>query len=826
MKQILAITPVLLAVVLAGAARGASTTERMAQVTAPKPQMHTLTPVPMKNVSIDDAFWSSRISLWREKTIGDCFDKFEKVGAFHNFDRVAKGQTGGHEGAPFWDGLAYETITGASDFLAAHPDPALEARIDGYIDRIAAAAAVDPDGFVNTYTTLGTNSHRWGLGVAERGDEDDVQKHDVYNAGCLIEAGAHYYRATGKTKFLAVATRLANTMCRDIGPAPKANVVPGHAIIEQSLAELSQLYKEHPELAGKLSVAGSQSQIAVPVVPNDYLKLSWFFIENRGNHKGRLDYGAYDQDDKPVLQQDAMEGHAVRSELLANGVVKASLISGRSDYAGVLQRWWSNMTEKRMYLTGGLGAVGSYEGFGADYQLPNNGYAETCANIAGGFFSQNMNLAFGDAHYADILERELYNGALSHIALTGDAYYYQNPLSSKDRQREDWAGCPCCPPMFLKMMGALPGDIYATDASGVYVNLFVGGSAKIDTDKLHLTLKQETAYPWKGRVTLHVAPKQPARFRVALRVPDWCEGATFLVNHTKMSPAILRGYALIERTWKAGDTIEMDMPMPARQVKAAPQVLDNAGRVALMRGPIVYCLEGVDNGDDTASMVIPPATQIKDQYEADLLGGVVLLHGSATRVTQKGAGVQTVPANFTAIPFYANSNRKPTAMDVWIADNPATARPETVAGGAVVTASHSNPGDTTAALNDRLEPKASDDETIPRFTWWDHRGGEEWVQYDFPAAQRVSGVDVYWWDETRVHRDCRVPQSWTVQYLDNGQWKPVSNSSPYGTQVDRFNHVAFAPVNTTALRITVQQQTGWSGGILEWRVQEQEEPTK
>ena len=430
-------------------------------------------------------------------------------------------------------------------------------------------------------------------------------------------------------------------------------------------------------------------------------------------------------------------------------------------------------------------------------------------------------MAFGDAHYADILERELYNGALSHISLTGDEYFYQNPLSAKDRRRESWSGCPCCPPMFLKLMGELPGDIYATDADGVYVNLFIGSNAKIDNGNLHLTLRQETEYPWKGLTILHVTPAHPSRFQIALRVPDWCEGATFRVNHKKISPTLVRGYAAIDRTWKTGDTVEMDMPMPVRQVKADPQVQDDAGRVALMRGPIVYCLEGVDNGD-TSSIVIPAKTAIKDHYEAGVLGGAVLLRGQGLRLVKKGASVQSIPAAITAIPFYANSNRQPTSMDVWVADSAATAHPVTLAGEATATASHSNPGDTLAALNDSVEPKASDDDSIPRFTWWDHRGGEEWAQYDFPAARRISSVDVYWWDETRVHRDCRVPQSWVVQYLDHGQWKPVANSAPYGTSVDQFNHVAFAPVTTTALRITAQLQPNWSGGILEWRVSEDE----
>lgn len=625
---------------------------------------HPLTPVPSRNVTITDGFWTPKLTTWRKTTINDSFDKFEKTGALDNFDRVAAGQTGGHRGEPWWDGLIYEMITAGADFLAAHPDPALEKRVDGYIARIAAAAAVDPEGFVNTDVTLDHVGSRWSETPTPGDKHNDVWPHTLYNAGCLVEAGVHYYRATGDTRLLKVATRMANYMCRIMGPPPRQNIVPGHAIAEQAFVGLYRLYHEQPTLKQK---------IGEPIDESQYLKLAEFWIENRGNHAGRENTGAYNQDDRPVLQQPSLEGHAVRAALLASGVAAAAAVNGRQEYLQTAACWWQNMAEAKMYVTGGLGAIPSIEGFGADYDLPNNGYAETCAAVAGGFFSRNMNLATGQARYVDVLERELYNGALSGVSLSGDHYFYTNKLAGDPSNRRiEWHGIPgstpCCPPMFLKLMGLFPACLYATDAEGVYVNLYAGSRAEIKTDQLHLSLQQTTNYPWDGDVTLTVTPHKSARFGVNLRIPDWAHGATVAVNAraVKSVPRV-NGYMHLERTWKAGDVVTLHLPMPIQRVKADPRVAADVGRVALMRGPIVYCLEGLDNDGHVRSLVIPPTAAITAEYRPDLLGGVTVLQGEAEVVPQ-GAKTPVTPTKFTAIPFYANSNRAATEMDVWIAD--------------------------------------------------------------------------------------------------------------------------------------------------------------
>ncbi len=776
-------------------------------------QFHPLNPVPGPAVTIDDQFWSPKLALWRQTTINDCFDKFEKTGAFDNFDRVRDHQTGGHHGDPWWDGLVYEMITASAEFLATHPDPALARRIEGYVERIAAAAAVDPDGYVNTDVTLNHVGFRWSDPPAPGDDHDDVVPHTVYNAGCLVEAGVQLYRATGNTRLLQVATRMANYMCRIMGPPPRQNIVPGHALAEQAFVNLYLLYREQPAL---------KRQVAGPVDEKQYLQLAEFWIENRGHHDGRKDMGAYDQDDKPVLQQASLEGHAVRAGLLAAGLAKAAAVNRRPDYLQTADRWWQNMVEAKMYVTGGLGAIPSFEGFGADYDLPNNGYAETCAAVAGGFFSQNLNLATGQAKYADTLERVLYNGALSGVAVSGNRYFYQNPLASgPEARRWEWHGCPCCPPMFLKLMGALPGSIYATDDAGVYVNLFIGSRARIDTGPLHLALSQTSNYPWDDNIRFTVTPQRPSRFNLNLRIPGWAQQATVAVNGraVKILP-VVNGYARVERRWKVGDTVTLHLPMPVQRVHADPRVAANIGRVALMRGPVVYCVEGLDNGGHARPLILPADVAITPAPRPDLLGGVTVLTGTAQVSRQGTPATHLETVAFTAIPFYTNTNREPTDMEVWIAADAAHAPVLTLASAATPSASHCFANDTVAALNDGIEPRASDDTTIPRMTWWDHRGTTEWVQYDFKTPRRVAGVEVYWWDERRIHQNCRVPQSWTVQYVDGGQWRSVTGASAYGTAMDTFNHVTFTPVTTTALRLLVQLQPQWSAGVLEWRVLE------
>jgi len=647
-------------------------------------QLH---PVPIQQVTVNDAFWTPKRDVWQRVTIIDAFTKFEndRGGALNNFDRVRDGLKGNHAGPPWYDGLIYEMIRGSSDFLAAHPDPELDRRLDGYILRIAAAAAKDPNGYVNTYTQLDEPGHQWGLHGGFL-----LWQHEVYNAGALVEAAVHHYRATGKTSLLNVAVKFANYMAELMGTPPKKNIVPAHPLPEEALVKLYLLFRQEPQLKAK---------VASPVNEAAYLRLAEFWIENRGVHAGAPDWtdqkkaeewvraekygdsrpswGAYSSDDGPALRQSTIKGHAVRASLLWTGVAAAASVNQRDDYKSAAERVWTNLTERRMHITGGTGAFAKDEAFGADYQLPNDAYLETCAAVAAGFFHRNMGLLEGQARYFDELERVLYNGALGGVSLKGDTYFYENPLvAGMDRARWPWHDCPCCPPMFLKMMGAMPGYIYATDDSGLYVNLFVGSRATAGVGEKKVSLSQSTRYPWEGYVEIRLESDTPADFPLYVRIPGWSKSVNLKLNGQTLADwTKVRGYALLRRTWKKGDTLEVLFPMPVERIRSHPSVANNAGRVALMRGPIVYALESVDQAEPVRFLSFPQDARLEPEFRPDLLGGVTVIQGTALTQSSDWSGLLYTPfdrlpapktTTFTAIPYYTNANRGPVDMLVWV----------------------------------------------------------------------------------------------------------------------------------------------------------------
>jgi len=644
----------------------------------------TVAPAPLAQVEISDEFWGPKLAVWRNTTIPDCFVKFEKTGAFKNFDRVRDGENGGHDGPPWYDGLIYEMIRAAADFLTVKPDPALESQIDGYIERIAAAAAKDPDGYIETFTQLMEPDHRWGL----NGGYERIQ-HDLYNAGALMEAGTHYYEATGRTTLLNVAVRMANLMFKTMGPPPKRNIIPSHPLAEEAAVNLYRLFRDHPEVKDKVDM---------PVNERDFLSLAEFWLEARGHHCGKPDWehtnetecqkfirdklygddrpswGAYAQDHKPLLEQETIEGHAVRATLVCAGLAAAARADARDDYTHAAQRLWENMVYKKMHLTGGVGAFANDEKFGPDYVLPNNAYLETCAAVGAGFFHENMFLLFQEGKYIDELERVLYNGVLSGVSLEGNSYFYENPLEATNRQRWEWHGCPCCPPMFLKIMGALPGYVYGIADNSLYVNLFVGSRLTTSLQGRKVMVSQETRYPWDGKVMISPDPEVPVAFDLRIRIPGWSNAFTFTVNGESFNDVpVNHGYAVLRRTWKSGDRISFELPMPVRTVFANPNVEANAGRMALMRGPIVYCLEPADNPTPIKRLFMQSDGGFATEYRADLLGGVILIKGKALTLQEWKDGAlycdnasDTIPVDFTAIPFYANSNRASGDLAVWI----------------------------------------------------------------------------------------------------------------------------------------------------------------
>jgi DUF1680 family protein len=644
-------------------------------------------PLSFQQVRIDDPFWSPKLKVWNTKTVYDVFDKLEgkyepdrpdiiaekaKWGrtrnAFLNFDRVAQGKknTQSHDGPPWYDGLVYETIRGAADLLAEYPDARLEKKIDAYIDRIAAAQDADPDGYLNTYTTLMRPDKRWGTNGG-----DDKWQHDIYNSGMLMEAAIHYYKSTGKTKLLNTAVKLTNYICKQIGPAPKLNVIPGHGGPEETVLKLYRLFKEQPAL---------QKKMTVPVSEDDYLAMAKFWIEQRGNYgepdgsHARKSDSSYNQDHMSVLQQQTIEGHAVRATLLATGVTATALETKNSQYRNTANNYWNNMIGKRMFITGGEGAIADGERFGADYYLPESAYLETCASIGAGFFSEQMNELEADGKYMDEFERIIYNNMLSGVSLSGDHFFYENPLIGNGNKRWAWHDCPCCPPMILKMVGALPQYIYGYNESNVFINLFIGSEASVKMNGADVLLKQTTEYPWKGNIKIEVNPSAPESFAINMRIPGWAaqkenpfdlyrskvNGIEILKVNGKAIPVEpVNGYASIKRVWKKGDMIELVLPMAPRLIAVNEAVQTIRGKLAIASGPVVYGLESIDN-PELKNYTINATAPLKLIYKPTLLNGVNVITGQVADTTGK-------PVNFTAIPFYSIGNREAGAhYQVWI----------------------------------------------------------------------------------------------------------------------------------------------------------------
>lgn len=650
----------------------------------PLEKVHKLSALPLTKVRIKDNFWSPKLKRFREVTLIDSFTKFEndRGGAFDNYDRVVRGDSGYHAGPEWYDGLVNEMIRAAADFLAVQYDADLDKRLDGYIERIARAAAKDSGGYINTWTQLMAPNHRWGFnGGFLRG------QHDVYNAGALVEAAVHHYQATGKVTHLNTAVKFANHMCDIIGPPPKKNVVPAHSLPEEAVVKLYLLFRDNPSLKKK---------VAHPVEEQRYLKLSEFWLENRGNHAGGPDWenddhdtclkyirnceygdsrptwGSYAQDHKSIFEQETLEGHSVRATLMCTGLITTAMVNDRQEYYAAALRLWENMVHKRMHLTGGVGAFHKDEKFGPDYFLPNNAYLETCAAVGAAFFHREMGLAFGDARYVDELERALYNNILNGVSHSGDHYFYQNPLEGHSCSRWEWHVCPCCPPMFLKIMSALPGYIYARDEEGLYVNLFIGSEADFELKGNGIRLTQKTHYPWDGRISITVSPERTRQFPLYLRVPGWVRGSenpgglyrskansneevVLRVNRKKIPLEIERGYARVERRWRAGDQVTLDIPLPIRRVYAHPEVEADRGKVALLRGPLVYCLESIDQPTGISSYALKPDDVLKAQFRPGFLDGATVITGGAWLRDKDSQ--QHRPTTITAIPFYTQCNR-------------------------------------------------------------------------------------------------------------------------------------------------------------------------
>jgi len=781
---------------------------------------YPIRPVQFTDVEVGPGFWFPRMQTNRAVTVPYCFQRCEETGRISNFVAAAERNPDGFEGIYFNDSDVFKIVEGAAYSLALQPDP----QLDKYLDELIAkfAAAQEPDGYLYTAKTSGSKgahgrTPRW----SELGGS-----HELYNVGHMYEAAVAHFQATGKRSLLDIAIKNANLIAQVFGPGPdQRKDVPGHQQIEMGLVRLYRATSDRK-----------------------YLDLAKFFIDMRGRRDVRGSvYGQYCQDHAPLIEQSEAVGHAVRGGYFYAGVADVAALTGDAAYLEAIDRIWQDVIDRKLYLIGSVGQHGAGEGYAGAYKLTNlQAYNETCAAIALALWNQRMFLLHGDSKFADVLERILYNGFLSGVSLSGDRFFYPNPLECDlkfrfnhgDLQRSPWFGCSCCPSNVVRFMPSILGYVYAQRDNDLYVNLFLAGKATVELNGSPVEVVQETDYPWQGKVRITVRPTGSQPFTMRIRIPAWARGQvlpsdlyryadatpslwSLTINGETVRPPIEHGYAVLDRTWQSGDVVELDLPMSVRRVLSNDLVEPNRGRVAFERGPLVYCVEGADHEGRVLDRWIPDDARFTPEHLADLLGGITVLRGEGQAVQRAEDGtVRSQPAEVTMIPYYAWCHRGENEMMVWMprsADLAHVAPLPTIASSSKATASHVWQRDHVLALNDQVEPRNSGDHDLPRFTWWDHCGTSEWVQYELARATEVAGVEVYWFDDTGRGR-CRVPHSWKLLYRDGDAWKPVPTDHEFGIAKDRYNRVEFPPLTTDALRIQVQLQPEFSGGILEWRV--------
>jgi len=774
---------------------------------------YPITPVPFTSVKVTDAFWGQRLKASREVTIPLAFSKCEETGRYKNFVMAAHpSEKNKVEGFTFDDTDVYKTIEGASYSMQTFPNKKLDKYIDSVLTIVAKAQ--EPDGYLYTFRTMNPNhTHEWA--GTKRWEKEEDLSHELYDLGHMIEGAIAHYQATGKRNFLDIAIKYADCAARAIGDKPgQITVVSGHQIAEMALC--------------KLYVLTGQKR---------YLDLAKFLLDKRGYTERKEEYS---QSHKPVVQQDEAVGHAVRAAYMYTGMADVAALTGDTAYIHAIDRIWSNIVNKKLYITGGIGATGNGEAFGNNYELPNmSAYCETCAAIGNVYMNYRLFLLHGDAKYFDVLERSLYNGLISGVSLDGGGFFYPNPLESiGQHQRQPWFGCACCPSNICRFIPSVPGYIYAVHNSDVYVNLFMSNHSDLKVNGKAVELKQSTNYPWTGDVNLEVSPKGKQDFTLKIRVPGWVQnsvvpgnlysytdkkslGYTVKVNGNVVASTIEKGYFSINRAWKKGDKVEVHFDMEARTVKANPAVEADRGKIAVERGPIVYCAEWSDNDFNIFSIILNKKPTFKVERKEDLLFGINTIQTDAQSLSYDAQGkLVTKEVKLNMIPYYAWAHRGSGDMAVWLpVDLSATrpAMPPTVASESKVNASHNVKS--ISAINDGLLPKDENDRTLPYYHWWPKEGTTEWISYDFAAEKTVSRSTVYWFDDA-PWGGCRVPKSWKIFYKDQkGEWLPVENTNAYGVEKGIGNEVIFKPVTTKAIKLEVKLAEKNAAGIFEWEVE-------
>ena len=616
---------------------------------------YTIKPVNIQQVKLTDEFWLPIIKKVQEKTIEYAIQKCEEEGRMDNFLIAGKQKEGTVKGQmPFDDTDVYKIIEGASNTLISEPNPKLEKLLDSLIGIIKIGQ--EKDGYLTTWRTINPAKPPapWVPVIEGKRWESLQISHELYNSGHMIEAAVVHFEATGKRNFLDIAIKNADLLVKTFGDGKdQVQGVPGHQIVETGLVKLYQITNNKA-----------------------YLDLAKYFLDNRGNPKNHKLYGAYSQDDLPVVQQKEAVGHAVRAVYMYAGMTDIAAIENNSDYYKAVNSLWENVVNKKMYITGGIGAKHDGEAFGENYELPNlTAYNETCAAIGNVYWNHRLHNISGNSDYFDVIERSLYNGLISGLSMDGKKFFYPNALESDgvykfnrgECTRQSWFDCSCCPTNLIRFVPSIPGLIYSTAKDVLYVNLYASNTAKITLDKTELQIVQQTNYPWDGNVALTVWPKKESEFTIKLRIPGWARNQVLpgdlYIYATPASANVLlkingkpfeyiqdKGYITISRKWKKGEIIEMELPMEVKKVVTNQKVESNKGKVSLEYGPIVYAIEEIDNPTAFDKITIDANDTFKVTKEPNLLEGVNTIQ------TQ----------NFKAIPYYSWSNRGIGKMKVWI----------------------------------------------------------------------------------------------------------------------------------------------------------------
>ena len=641
---------------------------------------YPIIPVPFTSVKLNDSFWTPRLNASRDVTIPLAFSKCEETGRYDNFVNASKHLANPSLEFPdtawtfsFDDTDPYKTIEGASYLLQTYPNATYKGRrLDQYVDSVIAiiASGQEPDGYLFTARTKSPSKpHEWA--GPKRWVLVEKLSHEFYNLGHLLEAACAHYQATGKRNFLDVAIKYADCVCREIGPGEnQLKLVPGHQIAEMGLCKL-------------YLVTGNKK----------YLDQAKFFLDMRGK-TSRKD--AYSQAHKPVIEQDEAVGHAVRAEYMYSGMADVAALTGDSAYIKAIDKIWNNIVQKKYYITGGVGARHAGESFGNNYELPNaSAYCETCAQIGNVYTNYRLFLLHGSSKYYDVIERTLYNALISGISIEGDGFFYPNPLSCREEAkyaRQPWFGCACCPSNICRFIPSLPGYIYASKQDKLYVNLFMGNTMETKVNGKAVTLKQETNYPSDGDVKLTIV-KGGGNFDLNIRIPGWVRGEVVpsdlysfvdgkhldycikvngkeVIDSNVKDNALTDGYAVLNRKWKKGDVIEIHFDMEPRLVKANDKVVDDRGRLAVERGPLVYCAEWPDNDADVSTYLLnqnPTLEMGKDiTITANHKVQSITTNTQALSIGSDGK-LKTADRTLTLIPYYAWDHRgQKGGMDVWL----------------------------------------------------------------------------------------------------------------------------------------------------------------